>query len=124
MLVTSILLFSDFRGSARGGPRGGGGGSFGGNRDFKKMQPGEKLRKPRWDMDRLQPFEKNFYKPHPNLVMKPQHEVEAYRAAKEITTRGRNIPHPIVSFNEANFPDYVTDEIRLVFFKILLNDLV
>lgn len=118
------MLFSDFRGSARGGPRGGGGGSFGGNRDFKKMQPGEKLRKPRWDMDRLQPFEKNFYKPHPNLVMKPQHEVEAYRAAKEITTRGRNIPHPIVSFNEANFPDYVTDEIRLVFFKILLNDLV
>merc|ERR550517_1512003 len=108
---------NDFRGSARGGPRGGGGGSFGGNRDFKKMQPGEKLRKPRWDMDRLQPFEKNFYKPHPNLVMKPQHEVEAYRAAKEITTRGRNIPHPIVSFNEANFPDYVTDEIRRQGFK-------
>merc|ERR1712179_640544 len=49
--------------------------------------------------------------------MKPQHEVEAYRAAKEITTRGRNIPHPIVSFNEANFPDYVTDEIRRQGFK-------
>jgi len=107
---------NDFRGGARGGPRGGGG-SFGGSRDFKKMQPGEKLRKPRWDMDRLQPFEKNFYKPHPNLVMKPQHEVEAYRAAKEITTRGRNIPHPIVSFNEANFPDYVMDEIRRQGFK-------
>ena len=110
------LFFSDFRGGARGGSRGGGGGSFGGGggggRDFKKMQPGEKLRKPRWDMDRLQPFEKNFYKPHPNLVMKPQHEVEAYRAAKEITTRGRNIPHPIVNFNEASFPDYVTEEIR------------
>merc|ERR1712071_462686 len=62
-------------------------------------------------------FEKNFYKPHPNLVMKPQHEVEAYRAAKEITTRGRNIPHPIVNFNEASFPDYVTEEIRRQGFK-------
>lgn len=33
------------------------------------MQPGEKLRKPRWEMDRLAPFEKNFYKPHPNLTV-------------------------------------------------------
>ena len=63
-------------------------------------------------MDRLQPFEKNFYKPHPNLVMKPAHEVDQYRATKEITTRGRNIPHPIVRFEEANFPDYVMDELR------------
>jgi superfamily II DNA/RNA helicase len=110
----------DFRGGARGGSRGGGGGgggSFSGGRDFKKMQPGEKLRKPRWEMDRLQPFEKNFYKPHPDLVMKPIHEVEAYRSAKEITTRGRNIPHPITNFVEANFPDYVMDELRRQGFK-------
>ena len=71
-------------------------------------------------MDRLQPFEKNFYKPHPNLVIKPLHEVEAYRAAKEITTRGRSIPHPITSFDEANFSDYVMDELRYTFFKHLM----
>jgi len=68
-------------------------------------------------MDRLQPFEKNFYKPHPNLVMKPAHEVDQYRATKEITTRGRNIPHPIVRFEEANFPDYVMDELSRQGFK-------
>jgi len=111
----------DFRDGARGGSRGGGGrgggSSFGGRGDFKKMQPGEKLRKPRWEMDRLQPFEKNFYKPHPNLVMKPAHEVDQYRATKEITTRGRNIPHPIVRFEEANFPDYVMDELSRQGFK-------
>jgi len=108
---------NDYRGG--GAPRGGGG-SYGGNRgggDFKKMQPGEKLRKPRWEMDRLAPFEKNFYKPHPNLVTKSMHEVEAYKASKEITTKGRDVPFPITTFDEANFPDYVMTEIRRQGFK-------
>ena len=111
MWIVVELLFSssgsDFRGGARGG-----GSSFGGNRDFKKMQPGEKLRKPKWEMDRLPVFEKNFYKPHPNLTSKSSHEVEQYRASKEITIRGKNVPYPITSFDEACFPDYVMNEIR------------
>merc|ERR1712071_587629 len=82
---------SSFRGgdNRNGGSRGGygggggGGGSYGGRGDY-----GEKLSQPKWEMDRLQPFEKDFYKPHPNLVMKPIHEIEAYRASKEITTPG------------------------------------
>ena len=103
------------------------------------MQPGEKLRKPRWEMDRLAPFEKNFYKPHQNLLVcsiqlfltfsiaywfavflcqtKSLHEVEAYRASKEITTRGRDVPYPITAFDEANFPDYVMNELRRQGFK-------
>ena len=28
---------------------------------MKGSQPGERLRKPRWDMERLPKFEKNFY---------------------------------------------------------------
>ena len=107
-------------GGSRGGARGGGfpssGGSFG-SRDFKNKQPGEKLRKPRWDTERLTPFEKNFYKPHPSNLMKPMHEVEAYRSAKEITLKGRDIPNPILSFEEANLPDYVMEEIRRQNFK-------
>jgi len=81
------------------------------------MQPGEKLRKPRWEMDRLAPFEKNFYKPHANLVSKSIHEVDAFRASKEITTKGRDIPYPITQFDEANFPDYVMNELRRQNFK-------
>ncbi|KAK4011364.1 hypothetical protein OUZ56_020479 [Daphnia magna] len=109
---------SDFRGGARGGGSSFGGGSgFGGNRDFKKAQPGDKLRKPRWEMDRLQPFEKNFYKPHPNLAVKSIHEVEQYRASKDITIRGRDVPFPITSFDEANFPEYVMTELRRQGFK-------
>ena len=40
------------------------------------------------------------------------HEVEQYRASKEITVHGRDVPFPITSFDEANFPDYVMTELR------------
>lgn len=58
----------------RGGGFGGRGGSFGGssgNRD-KHDQPGRNLHKPKWDMSRLMPFEKNFYKEHPKVVSRGQ----------------------------------------------------
>lgn len=47
--------------SGYGGGRGGGGGGKFGN------QAGSTLRKPRWDMDALPRFEKNFYREHPNV---------------------------------------------------------
>jgi len=115
---------NDFRGSSRGGSRGGyggggyGGGNFsGGSYGGNKAEYGEKLSQPKWDMDSLPQFEKDFYKPHPDLLSKPSHEVEAYRSSKEITTKGTNIPHPITSFTEANFPDYVMEEVRRQGFK-------
>lgn len=52
-------------GSRRGG--GGRGGFSGGRGSLKGKQPGERLRKPRWDMSKLMPFQKNFYKEHPNV---------------------------------------------------------
>lgn len=51
-------------GSSRGG--GFGGGSFGAQR--KGSQPGERLRKPKWDMTKLPRFEKNFYTEHPAVT--------------------------------------------------------
>ena len=54
-------------GSRFGG--GGGGGSFGGGSfGGKGGQPGANLRKPHWDMSKLQPFMKNFYKEHPAVA--------------------------------------------------------
>lgn len=50
-----------------GGGRGGGGGGFGGRKE-KGSQPGSTLRKPKWDMDRLPKFEKNFYVEHPRVT--------------------------------------------------------
>ncbi|XP_012347279.1 ATP-dependent RNA helicase dbp2 [Apis florea] len=114
-------------GGARGGGRfngrdgNSGGGRFSsnsnrdssfGNNNFKNRQPGERLRKPRWDMSTLQPFRKDFYQPHPNVTTRSSHVVEAYRSDKEITVKGTNVPGPNIYFEEGGFPDYVLNEIH------------
>lgn len=67
-------------GGSFGGGFGGGGGGFGGRSSLKGKQPGGNLRKPRWDLSKLTPFEKNFYKPTDSILNRPQHEVEKYRS--------------------------------------------
>ena len=107
-----------FRGGGGGGRFGDrGGGGFGGDRfgggGMKGKQPGENLRKPRWDEYTLVPFEKHFYNPHPNQVAADPREIEKYRTEKEITVvRGHNVPNPISNFQEAGFPDYVLKEVE------------
>jgi len=36
--------------------------------NVKGKQPGEKLKKPHWDVHNLQPFPKNFYVPHSDVA--------------------------------------------------------
>jgi len=98
------------RGGGRGG-RGGGGG-FGGGRKEKFSGPGSTLRKPRWDLDSLPKFEKNFYREHPNVQARPVEAVEAFRREHDITISGRNVPKPVFTFEEAIMPDFVTNEVR------------
>ncbi|EDO38061.1 predicted protein, partial [Nematostella vectensis] len=69
--------------------------------------PGASLRKPRWDMNSLQKFEKNFYREHPVVQARGQHEVDAYRRSKDLTVNGRNVPKPVTTFEESAFPDYI-----------------
>ncbi|XP_071442122.1 probable ATP-dependent RNA helicase DDX17 isoform X2 [Hetaerina americana] len=90
----------------------GGTGDFGGRNNLKGKQPGERLRKPHWDLKTLQPFTKDFYVPHPNIMRRNIREVEQYRSSKEITVKGNNVPFPNQHFEEGNFPDYVMREIR------------
>ena len=85
------------------GGYGGGGGGYGGKKD-KFNQPGANLRKPKWDLNSLPKFEKNFYKEHPNVQNMSQGEVEQYRKSKEMTLSGRNVPRPVKNFNEMSFP--------------------
>lgn len=106
------------RGSSSRGGRGGGGGrggrGGGGGGGFKKDYngPGASLRKPRWDMNSLPRFEKNFYREHPSVQARSNEEVEHYRKSKEITVNGRNCPKPVQSFEEMNLPDYLANIIR------------
>lgn len=90
--------------------RSGGGGGFRGS--LKGSQPGERLRKPKWDMESLQKFEKNFYKEHPAVTNRPPMEIKQFHTAKQITINGTNIPNPIFTFEEGNFPEYVMNQIR------------
>jgi len=55
----------DSDGFRRGGPPGVGS-SF--NNLKNKQQPGGALRKPKWENETLQPFQKNFYTPHPLVL--------------------------------------------------------
>lgn len=102
--------FGERRGSfGGGGDRGG----FGGNGSMKKQNPGEHLRRVKWDQYTLVPFEKHFYNPHPNVINADLRAVEKFRFEKEITiVKGQNIPYPITSFEEAGVPEYVMREVQ------------
>jgi len=89
---------------------GGGGGGFRGS--MKGSQPGERLRKPKWDISTLQKFEKNFYKEHPTVTNRSPMEIQQFHNDKQITIDGVDVPNPIFTFDEGNFPDYVMNQIR------------
>lgn len=91
-----------------GGRYGGSGGGFGGKKDFAG---GQNMKRPNWDSMSLQPFNKNFYNPHPSVLDRSPYEVEDYRNKHEITVSGLDVPNPIQQFEEANFPDYVMQSI-------------
>ncbi|XP_072098511.1 probable ATP-dependent RNA helicase DDX5 isoform X2 [Mobula birostris] len=87
---------------------------FGGSRNApvagrKFGQPGEKLRKRKWDLNELPKFEKNFYVEHMDVVNRSPQEIEQYRRSKEITVKGLGCPKPVFNFVEASFPTYVLD---------------
>lgn len=83
-----------FRGGGRGGRHGGGG-----HRDDL-----DKVSLPKQDFGNLVPFEKNFYVESPSVRAMTEPELRMYRARREITVEGHDVPRPIRMFHEANFP--------------------
>ncbi|CAG5038137.1 unnamed protein product [Parnassius apollo] len=65
----------------------------------------------------LQPFNKNFYNPPPEVLKRSLYEVEEYRNKHEITVSGLEVPNPIQCFEEGNFPDYVMQNIQNMGYK-------
>lgn len=104
-------LPSSFGGGGYSSRGGGGGGGFGGRKD-KQSNVGATLRKPKWDMERLQKFDKNFYVEHPKTSNRSPQEIKAFMDSKEIMEYGRAVPKPILSFEEASFPDYVNNQLK------------
>ncbi|CAL1299602.1 unnamed protein product [Larinioides sclopetarius] len=84
-------------------------GNRGGNNysSLKGKQPGQNLRKAEYDLDSMQPIEKNFYAEHLNISNKSEAEIDEYRNSLDMIVRGRDVPRPIRDFYEGNFPDYI-----------------
>ncbi|XP_022987231.1 DEAD-box ATP-dependent RNA helicase 20-like [Cucurbita maxima] len=59
----------------------------------------------------LVPFEKNFYTECPSVRAMTESEVKMYRERRDIRVEGYDVPKPIRSFQEANFPAYCLDVI-------------
>jgi len=78
----------------------------------KKMgNPGDRLRKPRWDVGKLTKFEKNFYQESPVVSARSQEEINRFYNDFEITVKGNGVPKPLFNFDEAGFPGTVMTQI-------------
>jgi len=91
-------------GRSYGSSRGGGGGAM-------------KLQAPDWSRTELKPFRKNFYKEHPEIAHLSEDQIVQWRTSSEIKVFGQNIPRPIKSFEQANLPFYILEEIAKAGFK-------
>ncbi|XP_022060978.1 probable ATP-dependent RNA helicase DDX17 isoform X1 [Acanthochromis polyacanthus] len=105
------------RDRGRDRPRFGAMSSRGGPPPMKFGNPGERLRKKRWNLDELPKFEKNFYTEHPDVQRMTQYEMEEFRRKKEITIRGTGCPKAVTAFHHAQFPQYVIDVLMQQNFK-------
>lgn len=105
------------QGGGYGGGYGGASGGFGGGAGGDRMSNlGQGLKTQTWDMTSLPRFEKSFYKEAETVKNRTPAEVEAFRAEKQMRVAGRDVPKPIVTFDEAGFPSYVMNEVKAMGF--------
>ncbi|CAG8623061.1 12011_t:CDS:2 [Cetraspora pellucida] len=77
----------------------------------RMLNLGSGLTRQDWDFSKLPKFEKNFYREHINVISRSQVEVDEYRKKHDMKVFGLDIPKPVETFEEANFPAYVLNEI-------------
>jgi len=101
-----------------GGSRWGGGGGSGGDM-FSSM--GQNLHNINWSGVKLEPFQKNFYKPDPKVMARSDRQIDEYRRHYEINvfrnSSGKQVSRPVETFNEASFPNYIIKELANAGFK-------
>lgn len=90
------------------------GSEFGGYRDKKSFRDLDTYvpKKNHWDTGRLQAFQKNFYQEHPNSRRRSDSEVKEFWRSRNMFVKGRDVPKPCLSFEEATFPDYINTLIK------------
>ena len=61
--------------------------------------------------EQLVEFEKNFYIEHPDVTKRSEEDAAAWRASKQMTVNGTDVPKPVMTFEEASMPEYVLSEV-------------
>ncbi|CDS08010.1 hypothetical protein LRAMOSA01959 [Lichtheimia ramosa] len=105
-----------YGGSNNYGSYGGYSNNFSGGGD-RMSQLGSGLRDIQWDQLSLPKFEKNFYSEHPNVAARSEAEVARMRGDANMTVIGHDVPKPLKTFDEANFPSYVMKELQQLGFE-------
>lgn len=59
----------------------------------------------------LVPFEKDFYIEHPDVTKRSDQDADQWRAGKNISVNGRDVPKPVFTFEEASMPEYILSEV-------------
>lgn len=62
--------------------------------------------------EKLPPFNKDFYKEHPDVVARSDDEVQRFRDKAGITTFGQDVPKPCLTFEEAGLPTSILQAVQ------------
>ncbi|CAJ0574373.1 unnamed protein product, partial [Mesorhabditis spiculigera] len=57
-----------------------------------------------WGQCDLPKIQENIYKEHPDVAARSQDDLKAWMSKHNVNVNGSNIPSPVLSFEEANFP--------------------
>ncbi|KAF7838285.1 DEAD-box ATP-dependent RNA helicase 20-like isoform X1 [Senna tora] len=103
---------TSWRGGSAGSGRGRGrDGGRGGRHSGSSRDDLDNVALPKQEFRNLVPFEKNFYIESSSVRAMSDHELMVYRASREITVQGHDIPKPTPMFQDANFPGYCLEVI-------------
>ena len=75
----------------------------------KKQRPGNKLKKPKWDLSSLPQVVRNFYREHPSVSRRKDITIQEFRKSRDINVKGRAVLKPICSIEESNFPSHLLE---------------
>ena len=78
----------------------------------KKNKRGERLKRPKWDLNSLPQIVRNYYREHPAVSRRSEQTMEDFRKKRDIHTKGRNVLKPVFSIEEANFPSDILELLK------------
>ncbi|KAI6661102.1 ATP-dependent RNA helicase DDX5 isoform X2-like [Oopsacas minuta] len=78
----------------------------------KKSRPGDRLKKPRWELSSMPEVVRNYYREHLAVSRRNESVIEEFRKNRDIHVKGRNVLKPIFKLEESNFPSYILEHLK------------